>query len=379
MTVLLSGAGGGSTEENIEGGRISAFLYKATATGTLEELKFKMAGIVGAKSLVLGLCAAGGAENPGTVLGQGEFKGTISANATITVTGLSIPVTSGTSYWVAVLPIGGEASYLFSFSGSSELVFSEGGGFTKIETGIKWFGSSGILAPFVEGVGSTGGGEPTGAVHQSIAFTHVVKGAKVARGGVAQATSFAQAVAGRKRAVGGVTQPLALVGTVSARKRAAGALAQSLALHGAVGASKRASGAVVQQLAATQAVSARKRALAALAQSTAFTGVVSGHKRAGANVSQTLALHGAVSSSKRAQGAVTQQLALKHIVSTGLKIHILAPTFATIHAYSSSAAVAAYTSTMLPHNFETTATVDPNPKAAAVTAHPTSKAVIEYG
>lgn len=87
-----------------------AFRFVAAKTGTVETIKFRTgSGAQAATSVQVAIAAnTGVAEGmPGTILGEGTFGSTPGSSATIEVSGFSVAVTSGTVYWLILLPIGG--------------------------------------------------------------------------------------------------------------------------------------------------------------------------------------------------------------------------------------------------------------------------------
>lgn len=92
------------------GGNPGAWKYAALASGTVTELGFRTdARVQDFTSMALGIYAdASGV--PGALLGSGSVAKTGDGTSQwVTVTGLSINVTLGTSYWLAALPVAGLA------------------------------------------------------------------------------------------------------------------------------------------------------------------------------------------------------------------------------------------------------------------------------
>ncbi len=88
-------------------GREETFQFAAKATATVEEMEFRTNGNAntGVTGVVLGIFAESSGK-PGAVLGQATVSGEPATSSWIKATGLSIAVTSGTKYWLAVLPLG---------------------------------------------------------------------------------------------------------------------------------------------------------------------------------------------------------------------------------------------------------------------------------
>ncbi len=120
--------------------RTEFFQFTALQTGIVEELEFRTNGTANTEvtSLVMGICSDSGGL-PSAALGQGTAAGEPATSSWIKVTGLSIPITAATVYWLAVLPIGVAAKKL-SFNAATALgagtgnVETKASGFTKIET-----------------------------------------------------------------------------------------------------------------------------------------------------------------------------------------------------------------------------------------------------
>ncbi len=125
-----------------------AFQYTALETKEVKELLFRTNGIAnpGVFSLCLGIAEDSGGK-PGTVLGYGVAVGTegaektIPINTWIKVTGFSIPVVTGTKYWLIVLPLGTtgkQLHYNIAKEGGGEIETKEPPAFGKIETTVEW-------------------------------------------------------------------------------------------------------------------------------------------------------------------------------------------------------------------------------------------------
>ena len=98
---------GYSVSDQTGAGREEAFQFTAKATGTVEELLFRTNGT--ANTGVTGVVLAVFADNagvPGQVLGSATAPGVPAVSSWIKATGLSVPVTSGTRYWLVALPLG---------------------------------------------------------------------------------------------------------------------------------------------------------------------------------------------------------------------------------------------------------------------------------
>ena len=114
-----SNAGDSKAEE------ITPLKFTALKSGVLEELCFETGGYLYAPSetsLVLGI-QEDISGRPGRVLGEGTFNGTLGLSAVAKVSGLSVPVTAGSTYFLSFLPLGGSVTYWY---GKSEtVIYSE--------------------------------------------------------------------------------------------------------------------------------------------------------------------------------------------------------------------------------------------------------------
>jgi hypothetical protein len=124
-------------------GREETFQFTAKATGKIEELELRTNGTAntGVSSVVLGVFAEKSGK-PGEVLGQATAPGEPATNSWVKATGLSINVTSGTKYWLALLPLGTSGKQLHYnasvASGGTGNVESVAGGLTSLKAEEAW-------------------------------------------------------------------------------------------------------------------------------------------------------------------------------------------------------------------------------------------------
>lgn len=143
MSVLLLGDATTTyaTADQTSVGREEGFQFVAKKTGVIEELQFRTNGTAntGITSLILGI-AADSAGKPGAILGQGTAAGEPAASTWIKVTGLSINVTAGTTYWLISLPQGtaGKQVHYNAANAAGGNVESKASGLTKIEPETEW-------------------------------------------------------------------------------------------------------------------------------------------------------------------------------------------------------------------------------------------------
>jgi len=92
------------------GGQAEAFSTVAAASGTVTKLRFYASSETIATSAVVGLYADSGA-HPGALLGQSTITAPVSGWNEVSVSGVA--VTSGTTYWLAVLSLAGQGTFVF--------------------------------------------------------------------------------------------------------------------------------------------------------------------------------------------------------------------------------------------------------------------------
>ena len=124
-------------------GREEAFQFTAAITGKIEELRFRTNATAntGITSVVLGVFADSSGK-PGAVLGQITATGEPATNTWVKATGLSVNVTSGTKYWLVVLPRGTSGKQLHynaaASSGGTGNVESVAGGLSALTEESSW-------------------------------------------------------------------------------------------------------------------------------------------------------------------------------------------------------------------------------------------------
>jgi len=97
---------------------ITPLMFVAKKSGTVEELCFETGGYFYQgepveTSLVLGIQEQVGGK-PGKVLGEGTVSGKLGINSVGKVTGLSVPIVKGKTYYLTFLPLGGAVTYWYS-------------------------------------------------------------------------------------------------------------------------------------------------------------------------------------------------------------------------------------------------------------------------
>jgi hypothetical protein len=132
-----------SVGDQTTAGREEAFQFVAKSSGTVEELQFRTDGTAdtGLTGVILGVLAES-AGKPGEVLGAAKVSGLPAINSWIKATGLSIPVVSGTDYWLVVLPLGPSSAKLYYdaavASGGTGNLESATGGLSAMTAESSW-------------------------------------------------------------------------------------------------------------------------------------------------------------------------------------------------------------------------------------------------
>lgn len=122
MTLLIgNNTGNPSGVAESLGNTIFACQFTCLATGTIDTISMHetLQADATVTGMQLGIFSDDGGtapnNRPQTLLGQGTFTGRPAANTDFSATGLSIPVTSGTIYWLAVVALGsGSFNYYFN-------------------------------------------------------------------------------------------------------------------------------------------------------------------------------------------------------------------------------------------------------------------------
>lgn len=118
-TPVVGGVADSSGCTNTSGGP-DAYQATAAITGTVDTLHFFETTI--ADSAITGVWIgifADSSNTPGAHIGSGFASGRPPANTWVSASGLSIPVTAGTKYWLAILPN-------TNFTGGQNISFNDG-------------------------------------------------------------------------------------------------------------------------------------------------------------------------------------------------------------------------------------------------------------
>jgi hypothetical protein len=124
-------------------GREEAFQFTARASGTVEQMQLRTNATpnTGVTGLDIGVLAESSGK-PGAVLGHAVLSGEPPTSSWVTVSGLSVPVTGGTKYWLVVLPLGAAGSKLHfgaaASSGGTGNVESVSGGLGMLTAQSSW-------------------------------------------------------------------------------------------------------------------------------------------------------------------------------------------------------------------------------------------------
>jgi hypothetical protein len=211
-------------------GREEAFQFTAKSSGTVEELQFRTDGTAdtGLTGVILGVLAESSGK-PGELLGAAKVSGEPAVGSWIKATGLSVPVVSGTNYWLVVLPLGVSGKKLYydaaAASGGTGNVESSVGGLSAMSAESSWEtynqGPIGFQAI---------GAAKAGAATQSQALARI--GSAGAGAGAPASTGTPMQSAGTESAGTGASASLAeptSVGTAQASVAIAGAQASMIA------------------------------------------------------------------------------------------------------------------------------------------------------
>jgi hypothetical protein len=134
-----------SVADQTQGGREESFQFTAKSSGTVQELQFRTnaSANTGITGLDLGIFADN-AGKPGEVLGRATpVSGQPGTNSWIKAGGLSVPVVSGTKYWLMLLPLG-ESSKLLHYNVAAAFNVGTGnlesvaGGLTALTAEPSW-------------------------------------------------------------------------------------------------------------------------------------------------------------------------------------------------------------------------------------------------
>jgi len=156
--------------------KAEAFKFVAVKTGTVETIKFRTGSGVQAATSVVAAIAPDVAGKPGTVVlgDEATLTVTVSTNTTYEVTGLSAAVTSGSTYWLMLLPLGGVIrirTHKVGEAGSTASVISSTPTRVKKATEVITWGAEELLGPlFLAGVGPESGGTKVQAVSGALSF-----------------------------------------------------------------------------------------------------------------------------------------------------------------------------------------------------------------
>jgi hypothetical protein len=131
--------------DQTQGGREESFQFTAKSSGTVQELQFRTNGTAntGITGLDLGIFADN-AGKPGEVLGRAATaSGQPGTNSWIKASGLSVPVVSGTKYWLMLLPLGESSKLLHynvaaAFNAGTGNLESVAGGLTALTAEPSW-------------------------------------------------------------------------------------------------------------------------------------------------------------------------------------------------------------------------------------------------
>jgi len=153
--------------DQTQGGREESFQFTAKSSGTVQELQLRTNGSAntGITGLDLGIFADN-AGKPGEVLGRATpVSGQPGTNSWIKAGGLSVPVVSGTKYWLMLLPLGESSKLLHynvaaAFNAGTGNLESVAGGLTALTAEPSWETYNQGPVGF-QALGSESGGAPS--------------------------------------------------------------------------------------------------------------------------------------------------------------------------------------------------------------------------
>jgi hypothetical protein len=310
----------GAASETTTAGKLKAWKFIASRTDILETLEvFTSTNVPSATSVVLGVYAERSGK-PGTVLGQGTFIGKPAASTWFAVTGLSVPITSGNSYWLAMIPVGGELGLLYEAAGS---MVRATGTHTKLEE-ASWE-NFGVHEP--TGFRGLGPELYEGSLFGSVEFLGVVKGAKVANAALAQIDGLQQGVTGSKAASCLLTQHTAVTTVLAGKKIGVGHITLAFGDSGTIIGSKIANGKIIFDGATS-------------------VGMIDGQKIALARSTQAFGLTPRVGGGKSTTGALACAISLTVIAAGRVVVSVHPPSFANIVDPTARATITPYESGM---------------------------------
>jgi Lysyl oxidase/Bacterial Ig domain len=132
-----------SVGDQTTAGREEAFQFTAKTSGTVEELQFRTDATAdtGLTGVILGVLGES-AGKPGEVLGAVKVSGQPGVNSWIKASGVSVPMVSGTNYWLVVLPLGPSSAKLYydaaAASGGTGDLESDSGGLSALAAEAAW-------------------------------------------------------------------------------------------------------------------------------------------------------------------------------------------------------------------------------------------------
>jgi hypothetical protein len=108
MTLLVGTATTGqATASANPSAELDVYQFVAVATGTLATITVRSSAVANTATSVIFAIYTDSANVPATLLGSVTLAGTPAISSDVVGSGFSVSITSGTTYWIGVLPIGG--------------------------------------------------------------------------------------------------------------------------------------------------------------------------------------------------------------------------------------------------------------------------------
>jgi hypothetical protein len=141
MSLLLGVESGPAETATTANKKQTASQFEANASGTVTDIHVMGSATEWSSvtSVSIGILGDKGPNEPGTRLGFGSFPEKPPTNAAFAITGLSVAITAGVKYWLALVTQGaGSARILQTATGSSTLRKSTKSTYNEITENSEW-------------------------------------------------------------------------------------------------------------------------------------------------------------------------------------------------------------------------------------------------
>jgi hypothetical protein len=331
MAVLLGSTTEGGTSEGPKGKHCIAFRVKCEHTGTVEAIEFHTANAPqNATSVVVGILEdLAGVPHPAGAIEEHTAAEKPATNTLITVSGFSYKVTSGSYYWLFILPIGG-AMKINVGSTSPRDENSLPSEVSKASEVTTWTEAATGGPMYLAGTGNEASETYSGKSSQKLGFNASISGTKRTVSTASQATALAQGRSGTKAAKAASQQQAGLAAANAGRKLAAAPQTQQLSIRQIVTGLKTIPRMLVQAASFGQATSGgagpseeeppeiQEEVAGGAVQALLLIASIAGRRIAKAPMAQALTTHQANPAAKVADGTITRQVGLTQ-TRTGAK------------------------------------------------------------